>query len=254
MDAIGPRLARGPSTRKELAEHVRRELGPEFAAVITPGGGVMTHACGASLACFGPPRGQEITFVRVDEWLPADGRIALSVAEAEEGLLRRYLRAFGPATVADFAYWTGMPVRDARPIAERIRGELVEVSLESTPAPLLAEDLDALERVQPSRLIRRLPSFDVYLLGHRDKSHLVDAAHYKEVYRNAGWIWQTVLVDGRVAGIWAHRHHGRRLAVHVRPFERLDQDVVASIGAEAEDLARFLGMSEADVRVRDDRA
>lgn len=147
-----------------------------------------------------------------------------------------------------------MPVRDARPIVERIRGELVEVSLENTPALLLAEDLDALERVQPSRSIRLLPSFDVYLLGHRDKSHLVDDAHHKEVYRNAGWISQTVLVDGRMVGVWTHRRRGRRLAVHVRPFERLDQEVVASIRAEAGDLTRFLGMSEADVRVRDDRA
>lgn len=92
-------------------------------------------------------------------------------------------------------------MRAARPIAERLRGELVEVSLDGTRALLLAEDLDALERVQPSRSVRLLPSFDVYLLGHRDKSHLVDAAHYKEVYRNAGWIWQTVLVDGRVVGV-----------------------------------------------------
>ncbi len=254
VDAIGRGLARGPSTRKELAEHVRRELGAELAAVITPGGGVMKHACGDGVACFGPPRGQEITFVRVDEWLPVDGWMALSKDEAEEELLRRYLRAFGPATVTDFAYWTGMPLRDARPIAGRIQGELVEVTLDGKRALLLAEDVEALERVQPSRSIRLLPNFDVYLLGHRDKSHLVDDAHYKAVYRNAGWISQTVQVDGRVAGIWTHRRSGRRLAVHVEPFEKLDQDVVASIHAEAEDLARFLGMSEADVRVGDDRA
>lgn len=147
-----------------------------------------------------------------------------------------------------------MPVRDARPIARRIQGELVEATLDGKRALLLAEDAEALERVQPSRSIRLLPNFDVYLLGHRDKSHLVDDAHYKAVYRNAGWISQTVQVDGRVAGIWTHRRSGRRLAVHVEPFEKLDQDVVASIHAEAEDLARFLGMSEADVRVGDDRA
>jgi hypothetical protein len=145
-------------------------------------------------------------------------------------------------------------VRDSRPIAERIQGELAETSLDGKRALLLAEDMEALERVQPSRSIRLLPSFDVYLLGHRDKSHLVDDARYKAVYRNAGWISQTVLVDRRVVDVRTHRRRGRRLAVHVRPFERLDQDVVASIRAEAEDLARFLNMSEADLRVGDDRA
>lgn len=149
--------------------------------------------------------------------------------------------------------WDGW-VRDSRPIADRIRGELVELSLDGKRALLLAEDIEALERVRRSRSIRLLPSFDVYLLSHRDKSHLVDDAHCKAVYRNAGWISQTVLVDGRVAGVWTHRRRGRRLAVHVRPFGRLDQDVVASIRAEAGDLARFLGMSEADLRVGDDRA
>src|SRR5919198_1099014 len=66
--------------------------------------GVVFLACMRGLACFGPMQGNETTFVRPDRWLP--GWHDLPQDQAEEELLRRYLRAHGPASVADFAQWT----------------------------------------------------------------------------------------------------------------------------------------------------
>jgi hypothetical protein len=65
-----------------------------------------------------------------------------------------------------------------------------------------------------------LPSFDPYMLGHRDKEHLVDEANYKRVYRKAGWLSPVVLFAGRVMGVWSHERRGKCLHVNVEPFAK----------------------------------
>lgn len=238
--AIARALEAGPLTRRGLAERVGRIAGPDATLVQRTWGGLVEDACGRGVACVGPPQGAEKTFVRVDRWLPPTPR-ARANDSAEAWLLRAYLRAFGPATLSDFSYWSGIQVRDAAGIARRIEDDLVEVHVDRRPAWVLREDLPVLRGIAPPRTVRLLPSFDAYLLGHRDKAHLVDAAHYKAVYRNAGWLSQALLVNGQVRGTWEHRRRGRTLAVRVRPFAPLARATRTAIEAEASSLARFLG-------------
>src|SRR5207237_8333223 len=62
----------------------------------------------------GPVDGNEATYVRADKWIPFWKDMPVEKAERE--LLVKYLRAFGPTTLQDFALWAGMYVRDAKPI------------------------------------------------------------------------------------------------------------------------------------------
>lgn len=198
-------------------------------------GEILFLACMRGVACSGPIRGNEATFVRPDVWL-ANWR-DMPQAESEDELLRRYLRAHGPATVTDFAMWTYMTVADAREVWSRLEKELAPVNLQGRTMCLLRADVPSLRRArieQPS--VRLLPSFDSFLLGHKDKGHLVDAAHYKRVYRPAGWLSPVVLVDGRVAGVWSQARTGRRLAVRVQPFQALPSAIRSRVKEVAEDL------------------
>lgn len=245
-EAVDGALASGPLTRKELADAVVPLLGPKARPWLEHGwGGVLRFACMSGRICFGPNRGRQVTFVRLREWLPRFRSIAEE--EAKAALARRYLRAFGPATPQDGAAWSGVSVTETRRVWTALAGEVQEVSLEGRPAFLLAEDLDTLEKGRSrGPVVRLLPHFDGYLLGHKDKGHLVDAAHYKRVYRKAGWISPAVLRDGRVVGVWALKGTGTRLTVKVEPFEPLDGTVRQAVGEEGEALGDFLG-GEAEV-------
>jgi hypothetical protein len=97
--------------------------------------------------------------------------------------------------------------------------------------------------------VRLLPYFDSYLLGHRDRRHLVSDEHRHRVSRSQGWIAPVVLVDGRVAAVWKHARGRAGLEVEVTPLERLARPVVAAIRTEAEELRRFLGADEVQVSV-----
>jgi len=173
----------------------------------------------------------------------AGAGVRVGAGQAGPTVLKWYLRSYGPATWRDFAAWAGIPVREAVSLASGLADEVVEVSVEGRRSYLLREDLAAVRSAEiRGQVVRLLPSFDPYLLGHHDKGHLVGNAHYKRVFRKAGWLSPVVLVDGRAAGVWSHQRSGRTLRVAVEPFGDLPPPVREQIVAEVEDLGCFLGL------------
>ena len=200
-----------------------------------------------AVVCYGPSRGAAPTFVRADAWIPRWRD--LRQEDAEDELLLRYLRAFGPATSVDFAAWTGMPISDARAIWRRREADLAPVSVEGWTAAILREDLRRLAARPGTLPVRLLPYFDSYLLGHKARGHLVALRYHRSVYRTAGLISPVVLVDGRIAGLWSHARDGQRLLVRVTKFAALSRRTGAGIRDEAERLADFLGCEDVEVQV-----
>jgi uncharacterized protein YcaQ len=205
-------------------------------------------AAARGVFCYGPNRGNEPTFVRADAWIPQWQD--MTQEQAEGLLLRRYLRAFGPATAADFALWTGMTLTDARQIWAREQVDFASVKVEGWTASVLQTDLDQLTQARVEHpLISLLPYFDSFLLGHKSREHLVDKEHHPNVYRPQGWIAPVVLMDGHVVAVWKHVQAGDGLRVEVVKFEPLSQGITTRIWEEAQDLGRFLGAPDVDLRI-----
>jgi hypothetical protein len=86
---------------------------------------------------------------------------------------------------------------------------------------------------------RLLGPFDAVLLGHRDRDFVLRPEHAKRVNAGGGMVSATLLLDGRVAGLW-HRA-GRKVVL--QPFDGADAlpaETRAALEAEVADLARFL--------------
>jgi hypothetical protein len=254
-----------PLTRSEIAERACRTLGTRPRLVHGGGWGsqgkvaavpvgpltypvvdLLHLAAARGVVCYAAPVDGEPRFVRADVWVPDYEDV--SPEDAETDLLRCYLEAFGPATVADFAAWTGITLREARQVWARANGELAPVDVEGEEQAVLRASLDELCRARiDAPHVRLLPYFDSFLLGHRDRGHLVADEHRQRVSRSQGWIAPVVLVDGRVFGVWSHARKRGRLAVEVTPLGRLTRRVVAGIRAEAEELGRFLEADDLQV-------
>jgi hypothetical protein len=257
-----------PLTRPELGERACRTLGVRPRRVHGGGWGsrgkvaavpvgsltypvvdLLHLAAARGVVCYGEQRNGEPTFVRADAWVPDYEDVPPE--EAEDRLLRRYLEAFGPATVADFAVWTGMTLREAGSIWARAEDELATVDVDGEQGSMLRASRRELSRARvESPHVRLLPYFDSHLLGHRDRRHLVSDEHRHRVSRAQGWIAPVVLVDGRVAAVWKHARGRGVLEVEVTPLERLARPVVAAIRTEAEELRRFLGADDVQVTVK----
>ena len=256
-----------PLTRSEIAERVSRTLGVPMQSIHGGGWGsqrklaavpvgeliypvvdLLHLAAARGVVCYGPNRDNEPTFVRADAWIPHWQD--LPVEQAEGNLLRMYLRGYGPATIADFASWTGISLTDAREIWVREQSDFVAVNVEGWEAAVLREDVDALAQVEFERpLVCLLPYFDSFILGHKQREHLVAMSHQSKVYRAQGWISPVVLVDGRVTAIWEHAREGNRLRVKVVKFGSMSRAITAGIREEARDLGRFLGVTNVDVQI-----
>ncbi len=148
-------------TRDELVEaatpHVsgwaREHIGSGWGTVLGPAAlnGVLVH---------GPPQGTRVTFVRPDQWFGAQQEWEPRAALVE--ILRRYLRAFGPATHNHFADWVAgshLKAKDAKALLDSIAGELVEVEIEGKQrlaARGRPKPLDAGRRRSSDPRVRRL--------------------------------------------------------------------------------------------------
>jgi len=240
--AIVAALGRGPLSRRELAERIRPRVSKNVRKWMDMAWSVMTvrGALVEGLICYGPDRDAEVTYVLAERWLPKRKR--MDEREAKRFLLCRYLGAFGPATLRDFCKWSGIPAAEASAVWDDIQSELVEVFVDGAPAWLLRRDRAALEHASTEgTVLRLLPNFDAFLLGHAEKDHLVDARHYKKVFRNQGWISPVVLLDGRAIGTWAHSREGRKVQLEVRLFRKAARAVRSLLEEEAVSLGDFLG-------------
>ena len=202
--------------------------------------GQLLHVIAArDIICSGPGDGNESTYVRADKWIPRWKDMAVEQAEGE--LLGKYLRAFGPATLADFALWAGMYVRDAKEIWNREAENLVPVDVEGWTASIMRSDLDQLQKMEMDEPnVRLLPYFDSFLLGHKSHRNIVDEENRKKIYRNQGWVSPVVLVNGRAQGVWSHEQDKGGLKVRIIPFKRIPGSLLKRIREEASDLGCFL--------------
>ncbi|MGH3141847.1 MAG: winged helix DNA-binding domain-containing protein [Gaiellales bacterium] len=170
-------------------------------------------------------------FVPYEEWVGAAPDVPL---EPMRHLLRRYLAAFGPATIDDMASWMGVPtpaVRAVLDVAPRtFRDEAGRLLYDVPRAPLPASDTPA-----PVRL---LPKWDSSLLAYSppERARLLPDPYRKRVIAPNGDVAQTVLVDGFVAGTW--KVEKKRL--RVEPFARLPRAVREELTTEEERLLAFL--------------
>ncbi len=241
-------LAAGPLSRPAIAAAIRPKASKRVRFWMENSWSLVRLPVAEGLVCYGRGEGNKIVFIRTDHWLPKLQLELMSATEAQCTLLRKYLRAYGPATLTDFSHWAGIPMQEVRPLRTLLEPELAEIPGDKKNCLLLREDVEALNRsAVPGGSIRLLPLFDSYLLAHQEKDHLLSPKHYKRVYRNQGWISPVVLIDGVIAGVWSHKLQGKRLLVSIEPVRKLSKKERAGIEREAKHLALFFD-SELDLQ------
>jgi hypothetical protein len=184
----------------------------------------------------GRPRGSWVSgqyqWSVVDAWLPG-GVPEWSRKDAQAELVRRWLATFGPATVADLKWWTGLPMGQVRPAVEAAGA--VEVDLDGTPGLVLAGDLDPVPSPDPWAAL--LPALDPTTMGWAGRDFYL-GPHREVLFDRNGNAGPTIWWDGRVVGGWAVRKGGE---VVLRLLEDVGADAAAAIEAEAARLSAWLG-------------
>jgi hypothetical protein len=152
-------------------------------------------------------------------------------------LLKRYLAAYGPASVADAQAFTGL--QKLQPAFDELRSELVTFKdarkrelFDLPDAPRPDEDTPA--------PIRYLPDFDSLLLAHADRSRVIADEHRALVVSKNLQIAAVFLVDGVAAGIWKVARNRKTAVLALQSFSSLTKKIQAALEAEGDALLRFV--------------
>ena len=229
-------LGNGPLTRHDLREallahHVDVLRDPQ--ALIH----MIALAAARGLIVVLPPVGRDNRFALLDDWIaPAPAR-EHEAAEAE--LARRYFRAFGPASIADFRAWAGIPAPMAQRATSLVGGELEEV--EGPPPALLRLRGTGQNGAAPrATTVRLLPRWDTYVLGYRSRDLMLHPAHSPRVCIG-GVIKPTMCAEGSIIGSWELRRERTGWRLEPMPFGNETRAVRAAVVAETDNIASFLG-------------
>jgi hypothetical protein len=166
------------------------------------------------------------------------GLTLLPTAVAQVELVWKWLASFGPGTVADLAWWTGLTVGEVR----RAVAELPTVEVDvggRQPGLVLADDVEPVTAPAPS--VALLPALDPTVMGWKERSWYL-GGHGPALFDRSGNAGPTVWWDGRVVGGWARRRTGEVVV-------RILEDVGAEVAALAESEAARLQARIGDVRV-----
>ncbi|MGW4061379.1 winged helix DNA-binding domain-containing protein [Amycolatopsis sp. NPDC004747] len=210
-------------------------LGAELARTWDAPAASLTHLARGRLPLVQtPPRAiwgkaGQTTYACLDEWVGAP----LSPA-SPASLISRYLRAFGPATVADVQTWAGIT---------RLGEVAAGMDLRRYRDPDGRELLDLPELTVPDEDVpappRLLGPFDQTILSYADRTRVVSDAYRKRVISQNGLVKGTLLVGGQVCGFWEIKAAKKAAAIELSPFEKLPKRDLAALEKSAGELVKW---------------
>ncbi|MCI0576543.1 MAG: winged helix DNA-binding domain-containing protein [Chloroflexi bacterium] len=233
------------------AGEIKRALPPEYAAFGPAMSYVMPQLCAEGRLVRAGTRGgwksDLYEYARFDHWLPGVNLNEMSPEEARPVLARHYFDSYGPATIQDFRWWSGLSKGEAAGAVDALGGELAAVEVAGVemllPTARLAE-LRATPAESPQGA-RLLPVWDAYLMAYKDRARYLPAQWYDTVYAKTGDATSTVLLDGTAGGVWDFEEQKKTLVVKVALFEPAGPAVWDALRDEVIRLAAAAGFASA---------
>lgn len=211
------------------------------------GGRILYRAAQVGLICLGDPRGKQATYTLLDEWLPPglEAGKALPREDALKQLAQRYFASHGPATLADFSWWSGLVASEARAALEMAETGLAHALFEGGTVWWSKRTL-----LPPAGkpALQLLAGFDEYVLGYTDRKAILDATHAGKLMTPNGLFRPALLLGGRVAGTWQAETKKGAVSISTTSFAPLPRGSVGALQLAAQRYAAFTGLPLAEVR------
>jgi len=183
------------------------------------------------------------TYYLFSDYFPGLDLAAVDPARAREATVKQYLAGYGPATVKDISWWSGFTLTEVRRILGVLARETVRITLQEAEGEyvMLAADRAALEHFEPGDqpAVNLLPALDPYLQGYKERQRYLDDSHYDLAFDRSGNSTSTILVDGRVAGVWDFSE-GPTPTVKLFLFQPPESTVLRLVESRARAMGGFL--------------
>jgi hypothetical protein len=186
--------------------------------------------------CSGAMRGKQFTYALLEERVPYHK--ILNRNEALFELAHRYFSSHGPATVNDFAWWSGLTVKDANLGIEMIRSQYTCETVEGKMY-WFSQKTSYPKTITTKAFLMSV--YDEYIIAYKDRNAIFDLSKSKQKIGNA--IFNLVIVlDGKVVGTWKRIFKNNAVEVTIHPFNKLGKNEEDNFRKVADDYGIYLGM------------
>jgi hypothetical protein len=200
---------------------------------------IMMRAELDAVICSGARRGKQFTYALLDERAPQTKTLKRDEALVE--LTLRYFTSHGPATIADFAWWSGLTKADVRIGLDLVGSQLEQTTIDGqtywfSSAPLPGSPVDFAAFL--------LPTYDEYLIGYTDRRAFFESNDNEKI-GSRGQIMtfdSTVILDGFIQGSWRRVFKQGAAVIEFMPFRPFTTAEDEAFTAARQRFSAFLEM------------
>jgi hypothetical protein len=197
---------------------------------------LLEHAELDRVICSGPRKENQFTYALFDERASA-GSMGRDEALAE--LTKRFFTSRGPATIYDFAWWSGLSVADSKKGIEMVKKNFRKESIDGKEYFFRVPSSFKNEVAQTALL---LPNYDEYVVSYKDRTEAIGKKHLAVISKERNAVFtNSILVNGEIAGTWQRVIKNNSVTVTTRPFSTLSKAKQELVTRAANRYSKFLG-------------
>ncbi len=216
---------------------------------------LLYHMCDLGLLLRRRPlrswRDRSFCYGRFDRYYPDVDLNAISEEKALVELVRQHLVGFGPLLEEDVYWWFGLSRAKIRYALDALKGETEMIEIDGLEGAhiILGNQREFLERHEKDRrgIVNLLPMLDSYLMGYQVRQRYLDPCHTGYVFDRSGNATSTILLDGKIIGVWDFEHDNPPI-MKLYFFEELPSGLREKVGAHAARTGAFIAGDDADIR------
>ena len=176
---------------------------------------ILSYAEMEGVVVSGCMKGNKQSFTLLEEWIPR--KQSLSKEEALERLSRKYFTSHGPATVQDFAWWSGLTVTDCRKAVHLIKDDFICETVNGREF-WMRNDIHTPPAGNDSALL--LAPFDEFVVSYKNRSEIIEENYYSKVMMKNGLFSPTVILNGKIIGSWKKTTGKNKPRIELSFFEK----------------------------------
>ena len=189
------------------------------------------------IMCSGPRVDKQFTYMLLDERVPKTKKFHRQ--EALVALTRRYFETRGPASIKDFANWSGLTIKDVKDGVAELPDEFICKNLDNQEYIFKERSFTTSTKLQKTFL---LPDYDEYGMSYKDRSALFLPANKPELSKGGNAAYQhMIVINGTIGGTWKTAVTKKKFAVETNTYKPLTKTGELTLKKAVKKYSSFFG-------------
>ena len=190
----------------------------------------------------GPMKGKQFTYALVDERVTKTKEISREESLAELSL--KYFQSHGPAQIKDFAWWSGLTIKDVNEGLSMVSSKLSNIALNGKTY-WFSKDTENIE--ENFQKVFLLSVYDEYFIGYTDRSNILKEEYRKVLPVGNALLTSLVIINGQVEGTWKRKISKNSVEFRVLPFKKINLRIKEAVEEETKKYAGFFGYESTSI-------